>query len=216
MAFGFSARVWNLLLTSVPSLASSNRCCLQMTGATLPTNPAPVVLADGSINQVAFSQQWKVFALQVPPKLTQGTVAALKNHVLRVPRVAAVAKAAGPDSDRIVLLRYFAEPPPNVAFSPRGNMDMSITGDSAAVAETVKAAKLGGKVGADVEALVRNVNADDLVHSLVELTYQHWSAEAILSSILPEGATMFVHAFSFSCLNCRAANFAPQAPLPLT
>jgi hypothetical protein len=128
--------------------------------------------------------------VQVPPKLTQGTVAALKDHVLRVPRVAAVAKSAGSDSDRLVLLRYFAAPPPDIPCSPRGNMEMSLTGNSAEVVRKVKSAKFGPKVASGVEDLLRGLHEVDILESVVDLSYDHWPVDAVLRRILPDGATM--------------------------
>lgn len=168
-----------------------------MAGSTLPVARVPL-LPDGSLDPSAFSQQWRVYALQVPPKLTQRTVAALKDHVLRVPRVAAVAKSDGPQSDRVVLLRYFAVEPPDIPFSPRGNMVLSLTGKSSEVVEKMKNKKLGSKVGADVEMLLQRLTEDSLLQSVVDLTYDHWPAEAILGRILPTGTIMY--AMEHACL----------------
>jgi hypothetical protein len=151
-----------------------------------------VATAPVTFDRSLFGQKWRVFALCVPPKLCQGIILALKDHVLRVPRVAAVAKSTDPHQMRIVLLRYFAEQPPDVEFAPRGNMDPNIVGDAETVAARISSSSLAGKSSDDVTALVRAVKAEKIVESSVELEYEHWSAEAVLNRLLPKGVTVYV------------------------
>jgi hypothetical protein len=195
MVLAFAGRLLQGLNASAPSLSSKGRCSLRMAGPAMPGDCPGGQAA--SLDRSVFAQQWRVFALRVPPKLTQGTVKALKDHVLRVPRVAAVSKAGGVESDRFVLLRYFAAPPPDVPFSPRGNMEMSLIGDSAAVVEKLRVEKFSGKVSEEVERLVREVSEASLVDTVVELGYEHWSIESVLGRLLPAGTTMCVPLSTF-------------------
>lgn len=145
---------------------------------------------NGPVDPAIFEQRWRVFALHVPPKLVQGTVQALKDHVLRVPRVAAVARPTGAQPERVVLLRYFAVAPPDIAFSPHGNMKPNFAGNASELAAQLHSAKLGSKVSQDVEQLIRNLKEESLVESTVELGYEHWSSDAVLAHVLPAGTVI--------------------------
>jgi hypothetical protein len=184
-------------------------CPIVMTGAShamsarTGVETSAVVTAPVSLDRSLFGQKWRVFALCVPPKLCQGIILALKDHVLRVPRVAAVAKSADPHQMRIVLLRYFAEQPPDFEFAPRGNMDPNIVGDAETVAARISSSSLIGKSSDDVTALVRAVKAEKIVERSVELEYEHWSAEAVLNRLLPKSVTVYVCAAAQSpTLSC--------------
>jgi hypothetical protein len=157
--------------------------------------PAPITL-----DRTTYAQSWRVFALRVPPKLCQGVLLALKDHVLRVPRVAAIAKPSDNDAMRIVLLRYFSKRPQALTVAPLGNIDPDLIGDVEAVATRVSSAALSDTIGDDVSALVRAVDSKALVESCVDISYDHWTAEAVLNNLLPKGVTVYVH--PFTCQSC--------------
>lgn len=145
---------------------------------------------NGPVDPAVFEQRWRVFALNVPPKLVQGTVRALKDHVLRVPRVAAVAKPTSAQSARVVLLRYFAVTPTDAPLCPKGNMKTNFAGNAEALVSELHRANLGAKVSDDVEELVRNVTKESLTESVVEVGYEHWSSESVLGHVLPPGTVI--------------------------
>jgi hypothetical protein len=137
-----------------------------------------------------FAQRWLVYGLRLPSQLCQGTLRALKDHVLRVPRVCAVLRSPVHDSDRVILLRYFARPPPDVPFAPRGNMDREVVCDVGTISARLSSLEPGPKVDTEVKNFLCGIHKNDLVESHVELDYEHWPVEAVLSRLLPKGITM--------------------------
>jgi hypothetical protein len=140
-----------------------------------------------------FAQRWLVYGLPIPPKLCQGAIRALKDHVLRVPRVSAVLRSPvhnSENSDRVILLRYFARAPPEVPFAPRGNMDREVLCDVGTVSARLRSLNPGPKVDNEVKVFLNGIQEKNFVESPVELDYEHWPVDAVLSYLLPKGITM--------------------------
>lgn len=163
------------------------------------------VVPDYDIDRQVFRQEWKVYALPVPPKFTQDIVTALKGHVLRVPRIQTVEKSPTGASDRLVLLRYFSTLPPEMPSGLRGNMELESSGNAASVAEKLSSADIVGKVGTEVVDLLKGVTGASLLERDLSIGYDHWSMEAVLSRLLPNGTTMYAwggyncNVFCFPC-----------------
>jgi hypothetical protein len=167
-------------------LSISSRAARMLRGGTA-TN-----IAVCDLDRSVFAQRWLVFALPVPPKLCQGTIRALKDHVLRVPRVTAVLKSSENDLKRVVLLRYFAEAPPDIPFSPRGNMDLKVVGDVNSVSARLRSVNPGPKISDDIAKFLHAIHESDIVKSEVDLCYEHWPIEAVLKFLMPDGTTVYV------------------------
>lgn len=69
-----------------------------------------------------------------------------------------------------------------------------------------KKKKKSGKNGAEVVELLNSVTAESLVEHEIQVGYEQWSMEAVLTRLLPEGMTMLV------CLALRDPLFSSSSP----
>lgn len=148
--------------------------------------------APPKVDRAQFEEQWRVFALRVPPTLCNSVRAALKPHCLRAPRVQSVVKQP---LGMLILLRYLAAVPVDARAgaeaSPRGNLDGGLVdAGREGVSSVISNAEIPGKCAENVVQFVRGVKEECMEESVVHVTYDQWPVDAVLRALIPAEVTI--------------------------
>eukprot|EP00178_Gracilaria_changii_P013566 TRINITY_DN3829_c0_g3_i1.p1 TRINITY_DN3829_c0_g3~~TRINITY_DN3829_c0_g3_i1.p1 ORF type:complete len:484 (+),score=41.46 TRINITY_DN3829_c0_g3_i1:488-1939(+) len=187
MAFAFAKNLFRFI---VPR---SNQLPVQMPAAGGQSTPAVTPL-----DKALFTEQYKVFALRVPAKLCHGTRKAIKPHALTIHRVLSVIKPQTDERHKpvvpvmLLLLKYLAENPhPGRKNAPRGNTDASFIGGlKEDVAEKLRNSPIAASIPAPVQLFLKQIESKDIQTREVRIDYSHWSIDAVLKELIPEGVTI--------------------------
>lgn len=141
-----------------------------------------------------FDVEFSVFALRVPPRLCSGVRAALRAHVLQMPRTPCIVKPIpAPDPPHVLLLLRYLSAALNASAdgAPIGNADDAFsTQDTNALAAHLRTITLSGRAATDAAAFVHALQESDISTRAIRLHFAQWPTEQILRRLLPTGVVV--------------------------